>query len=86
MMKKTSEEMRDDNIKLSSSYALIGVVVVVAFVAGAALLVLYSNTSLLPSSFDYRVFAQHEDNKTTRADDTSSLTNLSSNSTLIDFV
>ncbi len=85
-MKKTIEGMRDDNTKLNSSYALIGVVVVVAFVAGAALLVLYSNTSLLPSSFDYRVFAQQEDNKTTSADDTSSLTNLSSNSTLIDFV
>ena len=85
-MIKTSEGKRDDNIKLNSSYALIGVVVVVAFTAGTALLVLYSNTSPLPSSFDYRVFAQEVDNKTTSADDTSSLTNLSSNSTLIDFV
>lgn len=84
---KTSEGTRDDNIKLNSSYALIGVVVVVAFTAGIALLlILYSNTSPLPSSFDYRVFAQEVDNKTTSADDTSSLTNLSSNSTLIDFV
>ena len=87
MMRKTSEETRDDNIKLNSSYALIGVVVVVAFIAGTALLVLYSNASPLPSSFDYRVFAQQEDNKTTSADDTTNTTtNLSSNSTLIDFV
>jgi hypothetical protein len=86
MMRKTSEETRDDNIKLNSSYALIGVVVVVAFAAGTASLVLYSNTSPLPSSFDYRVFAQQEDNKTTSADDTTNTTNLSSNSTLIAFV
>ncbi|HZB99704.1 MAG TPA: hypothetical protein VE226_06785 [Nitrososphaeraceae archaeon] len=86
MMRKTSEETRDDNIKLNSSYALIGVVVVVAFAAGTALLVLYSNTLPLPSSFDYRVFAQQEDNKTTSADDTTNTTNLSSNSTLIAFV
>jgi hypothetical protein len=88
MIRKTSEETRDDNIKLNSSYALIGVVVVVAFAAGTALLlVLYSNTSPLPSSFDYRVFAQQEDNKTTTsADDTTNTTNLSSNSTLIAFV
>lgn len=87
MIRKTSEETRDDNIKLNSSYALIGVVVVVAFTAGIALLlILYSNTSPLPSSFDYRVFAQQEDNKTASADDTTNTTNLSSNSTLIDFV
>ncbi|MDQ4055959.1 MAG: hypothetical protein M3156_00915 [Thermoproteota archaeon] len=53
MMIKTSEGMRDDNIKLNSSYALIGVVVVVAFTSGTALLlILYNNISLLPSSFD----------------------------------
>jgi hypothetical protein len=86
MIRKTSEETRDDNIKLNSSYALIGVVVVVAFAVATALLILYSNTSPLPSSFDYRVFAQQEDNKTTSADDTTNTTNLSSNSTLIDFV
>ena len=87
MVIKTKEGMRDDNIKLNSSYALIGVVVVVvAFTAGTALLILYNNTSPLPSSFDYSVFAQEEDNKTTSADDTTSTTNLSSNSTLIDFV
>ena len=86
MMIKTSEGKRDDNIKLNSSYALIGVVVVVAFTAGTALLILHNNTSP-PSSFDYRVFAQEEDNKTTTsADDTTNTTNLSSNSTLIDFV
>jgi hypothetical protein len=76
--------MRDYNIKLNSFYALIGVVIV-AFTAGTALLVLYNNTS--PPSFDYRVFAQEEDNQTTTtADNTTSSTNLSSNTTLIDFV
>jgi hypothetical protein len=39
-MIKTSEGMRDDNIKLNSSYALIGVVVVVAFTSGTALLLI----------------------------------------------
>src|ERR687897_1729649 len=87
MIIKTSQEMRDDNIKLNSSYALIGVVVVVvAFTAGTALLILYNNTSPPSSSFDYRAFAQEEDNNTTSADNTTSTTNLSSNSTLIDFV
>jgi hypothetical protein len=88
MIIKTSQGTRDDNIKLNSSYALIGVVVVVAVTAGTALLlVLYSNISLLPSSFDYRVFAQEEDNKTTTTADNTTTTNLtSSNSTLIDFV
>jgi hypothetical protein len=89
MMIKTSEETRHDNIKLNSFYALIGVVVVVAFTAGTALLlVLYSNTSpLAPSLFDYRAFAQEEDNKTTTTADNTTTTNLtSSNSTLIDFV
>jgi hypothetical protein len=88
MIIKTSQGTRDDNIKLNSSYALIGVVVVVAVTAGTALLlVLYSNTSLLPSSFDYRAFAQEEDNKTTTTADNTTTTNLtSSNSTLIDFV
>ena len=84
MMIKTSKGMRDYNIKLNSFYALIGVVIV-AFTAGTALLVLYNNTS--PPSFDYRVFAQEEDNQTTStADNTTSSTNLSSNTTLIDFV
>ena len=83
-MIKTSKGMRDYNIKLNSFYALIGVVIV-AFTAGTALLVLYNNTS--PPSFDYRVFAQEEDNKTTTTtDNTTSSTNLSSNTTLIDFV
>src|ERR671921_239894 len=86
MVIKTSEGMRDNNIKLNSSYALIGVVVVVAFTAGTALLILYNNTSPPSSSFDYRVFAQEEDNKTTSVDNTTSTTNLSSNSTLIEFV
>lgn len=82
-MIKTSKGMRDYNIKLNSFYALIGVVIV-AFTAGTALLVLYNNTS--PPSFDYRVFAQEEDNMTTTADKTTSTINLSSNTTLIDFV
>ena len=83
-MIKTSKGMRDYNIKLNSFYALIGVVIV-AFTAGTALLVLYNNTS--PPSFDYRVFAQEEDNQTTStADNITNSTNLSSNTTLIDFV
>jgi hypothetical protein len=45
---------------------------------------LYNNIS--PPSFNYRVFAQEEDNKTTAADKTTNTTNLSSNTTLIDFV
>ena len=82
MVIKTNKGTRHDNIKLNSFYALIGVV---AFTAGTALLVLYNNTSL--PSFDYRVFAQEEDNQTTTtADNTTSSTNLSSNTTLIDFV
>ena len=83
MMIKTSKGTSDDNIKLNSFYAL--VCVVVAFTAaGTALLILYNNIS--PPLFDYRVFAQEEDNKTTTADKTTSTTNLSSNTTLIDFV
>ena len=83
MMIKTSKGTSDDNIKLNSFYALVGVVV--AFTAaGTALLIFYNNIS--PPSFDYRVFAQEEDNKTTTADKTTSTTNLSSNTTLIDFV
>ena len=57
MVIKTSKEMKDDNIKLNSSYALIGVVVVVAFTAGTALLLILYNNISPPSSFDYRVFA-----------------------------
>src|ERR671918_2017535 len=85
MVIKTSKGMRDDNIKLNSFYALIGVVVVVAFTAGTVLLILYNNIS--PPSFDYRVFAQEEDNKTTTVSDNTTATNLTnSNTTLIDFV
>ena len=82
-MIKTSKGTSDDNIKLNSFYALVSVVV--AFIAGTALLIFYNNIS--PPSFDYRVFAQEEDNQTTStADNTTSSTNLSSNTTLIDFV
>jgi hypothetical protein len=83
MMIKTSKGTSDDNIKLNSFYALVSVVV--AFTAaGTALLILNNNIS--PPSFDYRVFAQEEDNMTTTADKTTNTTNLSSNTTLIDFV
>jgi hypothetical protein len=82
MMIKTSKGTSDDNIKLNSFYALVSVVV--AFIAGTALLIFYNNIS--PPSFDYRVFAQEEDNMTTTADKTTNTTNLSSNTTLIDFV
>jgi hypothetical protein len=82
-MIKTSKGTSDDNIKLNSFYALVSVVV--AFTAaGTALLILNNNIS--PPSFDYRVFAQEEDNMTTTADKTTNTTNLSSNTTLIDFV
>ena len=77
MMLKKSKDIITNNIKLNSFYIIVSVVVFTAAVA-TALLVLYNNTSLLPSSFDYRVFAQ-EDNATA-----TNLTN--SNSTLIDFV
>jgi hypothetical protein len=84
MMIKTSKGTSDDNIKLNSFYALVGVVVVAFTAAGTELLILYNNIS--PPSFDYRVFAQEEDNMTTTADKTTNTTNLSSNTTLIDFV
>lgn len=83
-MIKTSRGTRDDNIKPNSFYALVGVVVVAFTAAGTELLILYNNIS--PPSFDYRVFAQEEDNMTTTADKTTNTTNLSSNTTLIDFV
>ena len=89
MVIKTNKGMRHDNIKLNSSYVLFGVVVAVAITAGTALLlVLYSNISpLAPSLFDYRAFAQEEDNKTTTTADNTTTTNLTnSNNTLIDFV
>lgn len=79
-MIKTSKGIRDDNINLSTFYAVVGVVV--AFTA-TALLILYNNTS---PSFDYRVFAQEEDNETIAADNTTTTNLTSSNTTLIDFV
>ncbi|HEX5891519.1 MAG TPA: hypothetical protein VFY41_01535 [Nitrososphaeraceae archaeon] len=85
MMLKKSKDIITNNIKLNSFYIIVGVVVFTA--VATALLVLYSNTSPLPSLFDYRAFAQEENNKTTiSADNTTNTTNLSSNSTLIDFV
>jgi hypothetical protein len=67
MMIKTSRGTRDENIKPNSFYALVGVVVAVKATT-TALLILYNNTSLL--SFDFRVFAQEEDNMTITADKT----------------
>ena len=81
MLIRTSKGMRDDNISLNTFYVI--VVIVIAFTAGIALFVLYNIIS--PASFDYRVFAQEEDNETA-ADNTTSIANLSSNTTLIDFV
>ena len=79
-MIKIGKEIKD-NIKLNAFY----VIVVVFTVTVTALLLLY-NTS--PSSFDYRIFAQEEDNKTdadtTTIINTGNLTN--SNTTLIHFV
>jgi hypothetical protein len=81
MMRKTGKGTRDENINLSTFYAIVGVVV--AFTATTtALLILYNNTS--PLSFDFRVFAQEEDNQTTAADNVTNLTNF--NTTLVDFV
>jgi hypothetical protein len=86
MMLKKSKDIITNNMKLNSFHITVGVVVFTAVVA-TALLILYSNISLLPSSFDYRAFAQEEDNKTTTTADNTTTTNLtSSNSTLIDFV
>ena len=81
MMIKTSKGMGGDNISLNTFYVKVGIVV--AFTVGIALFILYNIIS--PASFDYRVFAQEEDNETA-ADNTTSITNLSSNTTLIDFV
>jgi hypothetical protein len=81
MMIKTRKGMGDDNISLNTFYVIVGIVV--AFTAGIALFILYN--IILPTSFDYRVFAQEGDNETA-ADNTTSITNLSSNTTLIDFV
>jgi hypothetical protein len=87
MMLKKSKDIITNNMKLNSFHITVGVVVFTAAVVATALLILYSNISLLPSSFDYRVFAQEEDNKTTTTADNTTTTNLtSSNSTLIDFV
>jgi hypothetical protein len=83
MMRKTGKGTRDENINLSTFYAIVGVVVAfTATTTTTALLVLYNNTS--PLSFDFRVFAQEEDNQTTAADNVTNLTNF--NTTLVDFV
>jgi hypothetical protein len=82
MMRKTGKGTRDENINLSTFYAIVGVVVAFTATTTTALLVLYNNTS--PLSFDFRVFAQEEDNQTTAADNVTNLTNF--NTTLVDFV
>jgi hypothetical protein len=82
MMTKTNKAM-GNKLKLNAFYAIVGVVV--AFTAAVtALLMLYNTSS---SSFDYRAFAQEEDNKTAADITITNTTNLtSSNTTLVDFV
>ena len=86
MMTKASKRIRVNNIKFNAFYVIIGVVV--TFTATTTtLFVLYST---LPS-FDYRAFAQGEDNKTVAADTTDANTTnttypTGSNITLVDFV
>jgi hypothetical protein len=86
MVTNASKGIRVNNIKFNAFYVIVGVVV--TFTATTtALFVLYST---LPS-FDYRAFAQGENNKTVAADitdaNTTNTTNLtSSNITLVDFV
>jgi hypothetical protein len=57
-MIKIGKEIKD-NTNLNAFYAIVGVIV--AFIAATALPILYNNTLPL---FDYRAFAQEEDNET----------------------
>jgi hypothetical protein len=84
MMTKAGKGIKVNNIKFNAFFVIVGVVVTFTAAATIALFVLYST---LPS-FDYRAFAQREDNKTVAADTTdTNTTNLtSSNTTLVDFV
>ncbi len=84
MMTKATKGIRNNIIKLDAFYTIVGVVV--AFTVATVLLVLYIT---LPS-FDYKAFAQEENNETVADIIDSNTTNpsnlTSSNTTLVDFV
>ena len=84
MMTKATTGIRNNIIKLDAFYTIVGVVV--AFTVATVLLVLYIT---LPS-FDYKAFAQEENNETVADTIDSNTTNpsklTSSNTTLVDFV
>jgi hypothetical protein len=84
MMTKATKGIRNNIIKLDAFYTIVGVVV--AFTVATVLLVLYIT---LPS-FDYKAFAQEENNETVADTIDSNTTNpsnlTSSNTTLVDFV
>lgn len=83
-MTKATKGIRNNIIKLDAFYTIVGVVV--AFTVATVLLVLYIT---LPS-FDYKAFAQEENNETVADIIDSNTTNpsnlTSSNTTLVDFV
>jgi hypothetical protein len=84
MMTKATKGIRNNIIKLDAFYTIVGVVV--AFTVATVLLILYIT---LPS-FDYKAFAQEENNETVADIIDSNTTNpsnlTSSNTTLVDFV
>ena len=83
-MTKATKGIRNNIIKLDAFYTIVGVVV--AFTVATVLLILYIT---LPS-FDYKAFAQEENNETVADIIDSNTTNpsnlTSSNTTLVDFV
>ncbi len=83
-MTKVTKGIRNKIIKLDAFYTIVGVVV--AFTVATVLLILYIT---LPS-FDYKAFAQEENNETVADIIDSNTTNpsnlTSSNTTLVDFV
>ena len=84
MMTKATKGIGNNIIKLNALYMIVGVVV--AFTVATGLLVLYDTSPL----FDYRAFAQEENNETvadTIDANTTNPSNLTSpNTTLVDFV
>jgi hypothetical protein len=82
MMTEISKGIRRDSIKLNVFYSMLGIVV--AIIAGTTLHIVFN----ISPSFDYRAFAQEENNETDMADiTTAKSTNLTSaNTTLVDFV
>jgi hypothetical protein len=89
MTKATKGIIDNNNMKLNVSYAIVGVVIVIAFTAATALFMSY-NTG---PPFDYLAFAQEEDNgtivDTTNTDtNTPNPTNITSSNTttLVDFL